>query len=227
MILSLIKEQIAPYKAHIQTRQYDQLDKWQLLKTFQDHWDIAAVDLGEMYARSFPDDLENPFLQRDFAYPKKVMAAFIEMDSDVVRQLFQILFTEEGGMEVEMRIQLFADQCDEMLKALPRTGNIFFNDHFHDQREILSLYLALRHPALYAPFQYGPFAAFMQAVKAKSIPGPNQTGRFFTVCRSIAKVLQQVDPELLAIHRGLLSEEHYRGECLWLVQDLMQFAYRK
>ncbi len=225
MILSLIKELLVPYKQHLQSPDFSHLYKWELLKTFQDHWDLAAADFGAMYATSFPKDVENPYRDEAFHYPKKVMQAFIEMSPDTVREMFQILFDEKNGLSVEQRILFFTSQCDEFFKGMPQ-GKEYFDDHFHNSRKLLSFYLSLHSPSLYAVFNYPEFANFMQLVKARSIPSPNETGRFFTVCRSVQKVLEQADPEVFSLLQANLSSEHYQGESLILVQDFITFSGR-
>lgn len=225
MILSLIQELLVPYRQHLQSRQFASQWQWQLLKRFQDRWDPAAVDFGAMYTDSFPDDLENPYLTASFQYPKKVMQAFVEMDSDVVREMFQILLDEENGLSVAQRILFFTAQCDELFKGLP-SGKEYFDDHFHGSRKLVSCYLSLAHPTQYAVFEYGPFANFMQQVKARSIPGPNETERYFTVCRSVHKVLQQKEPSIFDLLQEQLTDDHYREDSLLLAQDFIRFVGR-
>ena len=59
MVLGLINKEIELYKRFIVSAEYDELYKWEALKSFQDDWNIGDDNLKSKYDRSFHSKYNN------------------------------------------------------------------------------------------------------------------------------------------------------------------------
>jgi len=217
MVLDIIKSLIEKYKELILTNpDYDELYKWESLKTFQDRWNIDEDDFHQMYDNSLKNSYSENLWASQFFYPKRVMLKFIELDQERVRSMFKNLFDEEK--EIESRIDRFVFHCDELRDLILKKESQFQN-HFHDGYRMISVYLCFRYPMQYTIYKYTEFKDFMEYVRAKSIPGTNEIDRFYKVMRTLYNILAE-DDELLSIHRQIRNNgDYYQGESLLLAQD--------
>ncbi len=218
MVLDIINSSKENYKKLIaDDPRYDELYKWELLKNFQDNWDINATDFGEMYNRSLDDNISTLlWVSKDFR-PKEVMLEFIKFDEKRVRLMFRALFEE--GSDVAVRIDAFSYECGKFLQDLKKVKPAI-TEHFHDGFRILSVYLSFRYPEKYSIYKYTEFKKFMDSVRAKSIPKTHEIARFFKVINTINLIISR-DEELLKIHQNLITEKdkYYQGKSLFLAQD--------
>jgi len=218
MVLDIINSSKENYKKLISDDpRYDELYKWELLKKFQDNWDINATDFAEMYDRSLDDSISTLlWVSSDFR-PKEVMLEFIKFDEKRVRLMFRALFEE--GRDVAVRIDAFAYESDRFLQDLKKVKPEI-TAHFHDGFRIISVYLSFRFPDKYSIYKYTEFKKFMDRVRAKSIPSTKEIGRFFKVINTINMIISK-DEKLLEIHNKLISDKdkYYQGKSLFLAQD--------
>lgn len=218
MVLDLINLHKEKYKLFIlEGKDYDELYKWESLKNFQDNWDIEADDFLEMYDKSLSNDISSNLWASQFFYPKSAMIEFIKLDKEKVREMFRELFNEE--LDIEKRIDHFVFNCDEMRDIIEKENSSFKN-HFHDGFRIISVYLSFRYPMTYSIYKYTEFKNFMTLVRAKSIPGTNEIGRFFKVMRTIHNIISK-DEQLIKLHKELRKDSKYfQDNSLLLAQDL-------
>ena len=217
MVLDLINLYKEKYKRFIsEDPDYDELYKWESLKNFQDNWDIDAPDFGAMYDKSLSNEISSNLWASQFFFPKRVMLEFIKLDQERVRSMFKELFDKE--LDIEKRIDHFVYHCDQMRDELLKTHPKFQN-HFHDGYRIISVYLCFRYPTNYTIYKFTEFKHFMEIVRAKSVPGTGEIGRFFKVMRTLDDLLKN-DKKLLAIHSKLREDsKYYQEESLLMAQD--------
>jgi len=217
MVLEIINREIEQYKKLISSTDYDELYKWEALKSFQDNWDPDSNDFKSMYDRSLHSKHSGNLWANPHWFPKAVMLKFIEHDENRVRQMFLDLF-DEGG-HINGRIERFVFNCDELIRTIYEFDKAMKN-HFHDGQRMVSLYLAFRFPDRYAIYKFTEFKTFMEIVKAKDIPGTGEHERFFKVVKTLYGILTR-DPDLVQLHRRTLTDECYKGETLMLAQDFI------
>lgn len=217
MVLDLINKYKEEYKELLASNpNYDEEYKWESLKNFQDNWDIDAPDFEAMYDKSLSNSLSDNLWASMHYYPKSVMLGFIRRDPELVRAMFRQLFDEEQN--VERRIDQFVLQCDRLIKHDTAEDPSRVN-HYHSGYRIMSVYLGFRYPQTYTVYKYTEFKTFMEMVRANTIPGTNEIGRFFKVMNTLYNILIK-DEELLRIHRGkIANERYYQGDTLLLAQD--------
>lgn len=218
MVQEKIEYCLNQFKTLLASPDYDERYKWEALKNFQDNWDIEAIDFYEMYNQSLQCDSGDNLWASQFFYPKQTMLDFIKLDTEKVRSMFKELFDEE--IDIEKRIDHFVYHCDQLSLELQKE-NPNAKNHFHDGYRIISLYLAFRYPTKYTIYKYTEFKAFMEFVRAKSIPGTKEIARFFKVMNLIYTNYISKDSSLLAHHKALIEDEkYYHGETILLAQDL-------
>jgi len=217
MVLDIINLYKEKYKRFItEDPNYDELYKWESLKNFQDNWDIDVPDFEAMYDKSLTNAISSNLWASQFFFPKRVMLEFIKLDMERVRSMFKDLFDEE--IDIGKRINHFVYHCDQMRDELLKTHPTFQN-HFHDGYRIISVYLCFRYPMDYTIYKYTEFKHFMETVRAKSIPGTGEIGRFFKVMKTLYGILAK-DDNLIAIHNKLREDsQYYKAESLLLAQD--------
>ena len=196
---------------------YDELYKWESLKTFQDNWNIDAHDFKSMYESSFANTLSNNLWEGQFFFPKRTMLEFIDRDPDLIQSMFKELYNE--GLDIDGRIDRFIYHCDELRDDIMRS-NPKYQHHYHDGYRMISVYLAFMYPRQYTIYKYTEYKNFMALIKARSIPGTREIGRFFKVMRTVYGIISK-DEELIAMHRALREgrDDLYQEESLLLAQD--------
>lgn len=223
MVLDRIKEEINSYKAFITTPAYDEIYKWESLKTFHDNWDIDAVDFRRMYDSCFSNTVSSNLWASTHFFPKAVMLRFIEHDKERVRQMFKELFDE--SQSIDGRIDKFVYKCEQLMAEV-RQYDVGMKNHFHDGQRMISVYLAFRFPTDYAIYKYTEFKTFMEKVRATNIPKTGEFLRFTKVVKTIYNILKQ-DQQLLNLHSSLLNGNCYKGETLMLAQDFIFITARR
>lgn len=220
MQLKKIQEYIQQYKSFLRTRRaYDNLYKWEALKNFQQHWDISAPNLAEMYNNSLHCSQTKRLWKREAYYPKQMMLKFMAMESDYIQLMFKDLFNEDK--DIEGRIDRFIFYCDNALQEFKEANprSIENNHHHDDNYQIISLYLGFRYPEQYTMYDYEGFKNLLIKLGSRDIPKVNDIGRFFKIMRTLYKMMQK-DEELMQLHRRRLHpDKHYQGDSLLLVEE--------
>jgi hypothetical protein len=219
----LLKKEIESYKSLFTRSAYDEIYKWEALKTFQDNWNINVSDFRSMFDSSFSNARSSNLWASTHFFPKAVMLRFIEHDQEKVRQMFKDLFNEEE--DVDHRLDMFVYSCEQLL-AQVRLNAPGMKHHFHDGQRMISVYLAFRFPTKYAIYKYTEFKIFMEKVGTFDIPKTGEFKRFTKVINTIYNILKQ-DQQLINLHSSLLTPLCYKGETLMLAQDLVFVTARR
>lgn len=120
--------------------------KWQVVKNFQEVWDIHAVDFADMFMKA--TDKSYGLLATAHSMPRAMMKEFALKDPEVVRAMFISLYDE--SKDIYDRINEFMSSS-ENLRIKHNPGNWY--NHFQDVNAI-STYLWLRFPDKYYIYKY-------------------------------------------------------------------------
>ena len=214
-----IYQYLEAYKKLLRSRTpYEEAYKWEVLKNFQDNWDVEAPDFAEMYSRSLASNMSRRLWRETGYEPRQRMLEFIPLQPDWVRHLFRDLFDEEKSLDA--RIGRFVFGCDELM-AEYRQQNPTSNEtsHYHEDYRMISLYLGLRHPQAYAPYDLDTFRNILVKLEGRDIPLAHDLPRYIKLLRILEKFITK-DEELLEAHRNKIrGNSFYKGPTLMLVQD--------
>ena len=225
MQLDLLQARIADFRAYLQGRPTDRyLPLYETQLNWQREWRTTAEEIGMTYDLALQNTQTRRYWKADNYAPKKMILLFAEAYPDLIRAMFRDLFDEDR--DIGQRVGRFLHHCDELLReykaANPRTVE---NNHFHDDDyRIISLYLACRYPASYAPLDFRAFSKTLVAVNTRNPPTLQDLERIFKIHRALYKWLQK-DEALLAAHRArLVPELHYTDDSLVLVLEFCRFV---
>ncbi len=191
-------------------RDFHEIYKWESLFCFQENWDIDAPDFGTMYDQSLQNSKTRRLWKQESWTPKEMMLKFCEMQPDFVRSMFAALFNEEKP--VETRISKFKFCCEELLKEykdLKKTS--IENNHYHDDFQMIMLYLAFHFPQKYTLYDYSSFSKTIGLFGITDIPGPYDIERFMKLTKIMNTFLQK-DEKLLDLQRKRLTMSKLKPE---------------
>ena len=222
MVLSIIEDYKELYKQSLLNESNpNDFHQWEMLKQFQDNWDLNAEDFGAMYDASFSSDFLSSLSLADVSSPKEIMLEFIKLDQERVRTMFLELHNED--LIIDNRIISFVNQCNKMIVLLAKT-NPEMQNHFHDGFRMISVYLCFRHPENYTIFKDKEFKDFMKKIKAKTMPKTGDVVRFFKVMRTVYKIVSK-DEEFLKTHRDIRADaKYYQEDSLLITHDFLMFC---
>ncbi len=204
-------------------RDFHEIYKWESLFHFQENWDIDAPDYRAMYDRSLQSNRTRRLWKRESWTPKEMMLKFCEMQPDFTRRMFQDLFDEEKSIEI--RISRFKFGCDELLKEFKDTHKTSIeNNHYHDDFQMIMLYLTFRFPQKYTFFDYHPFRKTMELLGVIDLPGPFDIERFIKLTKILNTFLQK-DTSLVELQNKRLKINDLKPETgSLLVHDFYSFC---
>lgn len=224
MLLNKIQSAVTDYKNWLQSvKQHPNVYKWESVQHFQDNWTLDTPDPVAMFERCFQNSETRRLWQTENWEPKRMMQEFWKFDPMTVRLMFEDLFNETRP--VDGRIGRFLFGCDTVLrdfkKAKPTTVD---NNHYHDDFQMIALYLAFRYPESYALYDFPVFQNAMVYFGARDIPQQNDLHRYFKVLRTLMTFLDK-DPEVeIALNRHLLPKRHFQGKTMLMAEDFCRFV---
>ncbi len=209
-----LSELIASYKKDFYDRE-SELFKWENIKTFQDSWDINAVDFASMLEKSLPTEKDSLLSASNF-FPRKMILEFAKTNPEFVRDMFSGLFNEED--DVYKRISIFADRADIALKHYLKNTNRNYKEaanHFQNDY-VISIYLWLKYPEKYYIYKYSIVNKLSKILesdyKVKKKSKNNTTKKIIKTANAlydeICKELRQ-DKELVNMLNSSLTSEYY------------------
>jgi hypothetical protein len=224
MQVAKLKESFQKYRDFLSgPNAADRLYLWEIQQHFQHNWDLKAEDLPAMYDRSLQSNHTRRHWRRENYEPKQMMLGFMGLDSEYLRQVFKDLFNENN--EISGRVDRFVFHCDQLLQEYKRKHpRSIDNNHYHDDGyQMISFYLAMRHPAAYTLYEGKKFVALLEVLGTRNLPRFDDFERFCKISRTIYKLMQK-EEDLLDLHRARLNPEvHYSEESLLVVYDFYQF----
>lgn len=223
MQVSKIQDAFQAYRRFLKSpAAEDRLYLWEIQRHFQEQWDLEAEDLAAMYDRSLQSNHTRRHWRRENYEPKQMMMGFLQLDANYLRQVFKDLFNERN--EISGRVDRFVFHCDQLLQEYKRKHpRSIDNNHYHDDGyQMISFYLAMRHPAQYTLYHGPDFIRLLEQLGTRNLPQFDDFERFCKISRTIYKLIQK-EEELLELHQARLDpERHYMEESLLVVYDFYQ-----
>ncbi len=222
-----LQARIQDYKAFLmKDRNLAEVYKWEALLHFQQHWDIEAIDFAKMYDASFQSTTTQRLWKREIWRPKELMLLLIGQDPEFARKSFRNLF--DDTQNIDTRVSMFKFACDEMLSEYKRQHKTSIeNNHYHDDLEMIFLYLTFRFPEQFTFFEYPPFSETLRQMGIQDIPTPYNLDRFLKLTKILYTFLKK-DEELIKIHQTRFSSEQlYKNGQKLLVHDFYAFCGKR
>jgi len=206
MEVKKLQQSIIDYKNFVRKdREFNYAYIWESLQTFQKNWDVDAPDFAAMYEQSFQNEKSRRLWKREAWLPKEMMVKLAKLDPEFIRRMFKDLIDEEK--EVEGRISRFKFGCDTLLLDYKSKQIASIeNNHFHDNNEMIFLYLAFLIPDKYTLFHYPAFQKVNELLATPIIPGPYDLSRFIKITNVFNTFLQR-DEEVMEAHEQRLGVE--------------------
>ncbi|MEN0006377.1 MAG: hypothetical protein AAF798_19650 [Bacteroidota bacterium] len=199
MQLSILKEWIERFKKYLAKPQSRALlHLYESQQLFAQHWDTEAADFATMYDQSLQNNTTKRLWKREAYEPKRLLLAFTTLDADYLRFIFRDLFNE--AIEPATRASRFIFHCDELLQQYKTTNpRSIDNNHYHDDYQMVCLYLAFRYPKQYTLYHQEAFQAFLRLLNSRNILESHDMERFFKIMRTVQKLLLK-EEELIQCH---------------------------
>ena len=171
---------------------------FEIINNWQQHWNIESRNLSQVYDSSLQSSVSARLWGGSVNSPKSLMISLLNTEEDFMRATFRDLFNER--LDIGLRLDRFAFHTDQVFKAL-QTKDPKLISHFHDDRKILCLYLALEYPAEYCLFDYDSFHKMMTKFESRNIPTEVEVERYYKSCRGIFKLISK-DEELIPLFKS-------------------------
>lgn len=209
MKVNLINEYKDRFKNQIQKQgfvenafYFDLIDNWKA------NWNIEGKDFSQIYDASLQSKVSGRLWGGSQNSAKSIMIMLIDQNEDFMRPCFRDLFNET--LDLGLRLDRFGYHADQILR--PMMGkNPKLSTHFHNDRSILCLYLALEYPDKYCLFDYPSFLKMMEKFESRNIPTKVEVERYYKSCRGIFKLITK-DKDLVD-----LIKKHTNREDLELI----------
>jgi hypothetical protein len=228
MQLSKIAGLLEAFSAYLATSDaQDWLFLWETQARFQQRWHPDSPDFGDMYRQALDNSVTRRLWNAEHYFPKKMMEEFIRIDADFVRNMFQDLLSE--SKQIEGRLGRFVYHCDQLLEVyIDQYKKAPYSSHYHDdQYFMVSLYLSMRYPEIYAPYPHDTFVALLKTVGSTDIPKVQDPIRYFKVAKTLYQMMKK-DERLMALHKDRLNPAiHYQGESLMLIYECCQWNMQR
>mgnify|MGYP001602426139 CR=1 FL=1 len=203
MQLDLLNEYLTKFKVERSE------DKWisfyEAVDNFQTNWDLQADDLVQMYNTSLHSMHSRRWWNREAFEPKRVMLAFMKLEPDFCKHAFRDLFDETKT--IDGRVERFVFYCGELLDLLKESSpKSKIRSHYHDKEyQMPFLYLALKYPHQYAPYDFEGFCQFLGKVGSRQIPPTHDLERYPKVIKTLSNMLNK--EEISSPYPGMLVYE--------------------
>ncbi len=211
MNLQKLNQFIAEYKASLQQKKEraDFGPHWESLAYFKRHWDVDSPDFAAMYDRCLQNSKTKRIWKREAWEPKEMMMRFAKMQPEFIRKMFKDLYDE--SKDISGRVSRFKFGMDAMLlEYKDRNPRRIDNNHYHDDSEMIHLYLSFQFPEKYCLFDYPAFLRMNESLMLKEPPSPFETDRFFKITK-IWRTFLAKDPEIAELHNKHFPKVNLNG----------------
>ena len=195
MLLSKIQSSITAYKNWLNSvKQHPRVYKWESVQHFQDNWNLDTGDPAEMFDSCFQNSETRRLWQTENWEPKRMMHLLWKFDPQTLRLMFDDLFNETKA--IDGRIGRFLFGCDTVMHDYKKAkATSVENNHYHDDYQMIALYLAFRYPGNYAPYDFHVFQQMLTYFGARDIPQQHDLPRYFKVLNTLMNFLDK-DPQV-------------------------------
>lgn len=210
------------YKRDFEKVDKDERYKWEAVKWYKDHWDISAIDFGEMVTVAFEKAAN--LLTAGMYYAYKMLVDYSKAYPEKARSLFKILYDEE--ISLEQRYSDFQNEFKDYIKELQKETGKTYN-HYQDLHAI-SVYLSFEYPEKYFIYKYKMYKSVKDKIgfveeKKSSIIGKIEN--YSRMCELILKEINE-DDELKNLSSARLNGECYKDpEYHILTIDIVFYGY--
>ena len=189
---SIQYELINQYKNLVSKDQNEpELYKWQLIKEFQQKWNIEADDFAAM--------LQSINFENLLDFRSKTLIIFSNEYSEEARSLFKMLFDEE--IPLEKRIKDFGDSAEKIVrKRHPDKGS------FQDERSIAT-YLTFRYPNKYTFYKYTLYSDYADILNIDKVKVGERYIHYLQLIDEFVEEYISKDEELISLSRATLTED--------------------
>lgn len=193
---------------------FDIIDNWQA------HWNTEGKDLSQIYDSSLQSKVSARLWGGSVNSPKSMMIRLLEREEEFMRSTFRDLFNET--LDIGLRLDRFGFHTDQVFRPL-QSKDPKYVSHFHNDREILCLYLALEYPDKYCLFNYSIFEKMMVRFESRNIPTKVEVERYYKSCRGIKNLLVK-DEELVSLMEEKLYKSQVSDPGLMVMSIFMEFV---
>lgn len=191
-----------------------------VIYNWKSHWNNEGKDLSKIYDSSLQSKVSARLWGGSVNSPKSMMIRLLEREEEFMRSTFRDLFNEK--LDVGLRLDRFGFHTDQVFRPM-QSKDPKFVSHFHNDREILCLYLALEYPDKYCLFDYSVFHKMMKRFESRNIPTKVEVERYYKSCRGIKNLLTK-DEEFIAIVRDKYAIESENEIPLMIMSIFMEFV---
>jgi hypothetical protein len=224
LLLTKIQSQVIAYKNWLQQiKQHPRLYKWESVQSFQDQWNLDTADPAAMFESCFQNSETRRLWHTENWEPKRMMHAMWQFDPLTVRLMFDDLFNETKT--VDGRIGRFVFGCDTVLRDYKKAhATSVDNNHYHDDYQMIALYLAFRYPESYAPYSLPVFQQTLVEFAARDIPQQHDLPRYFKVLRTLMTFLDKEPQVAATLQQHLQPRRHFMGKTMLVAEDFCCFV---
>ncbi|MEE9438056.1 MAG: hypothetical protein V3V14_03585 [Saprospiraceae bacterium] len=201
MKVHLINNYKDKFKDYLQSA--DTIDNafyFEIIENWQKNWNIEALDLLSTYDKSLKSVYSARLWGGSHNSAKTILLQLIETDKEFIRIAFKDLFSDHR--DLGLRLDRFSYHCQQIFKIL-HSKNKKLTHHFHNDRGILCLYLALEYPEKYALWNYPAFSVMMNKIESNTIPTQSEVDRYYKSCNGICKLISKDEELLLALQKHI------------------------
>ena len=218
MKVNLINDYKDRFKESLKTTDYlENAFYFEIIENWKANWNIEGKGFSEIYDASLQSKVSGRHWGGSKNSPKSMMITLINQNEDFMRPCFRDLFNET--LDLGLRLDRFGYHADQILR--PMMGrNPKLSTHFHNDRSILCLYLALEYPDRYCLFDYPKFYKMMEKFESRNVPTKVEVERYYKSCRGIFKLITK-DEELVDLLQKVAKQEKIE---LMLMSIFMEFV---
>lgn len=217
------QELLEEYKSELKgVRWDDEKFKWQVIKGFQERWDIESTDFCTMLKNSL--DKTFNLLASSHYFPRKMIEEFAQKESETVRQMFMDLFDE--SKDLYGRMVSFKAQSKQLVNKYWDPGKSDFQTE-----NTLTTYLWLRYPDKYYIYKFEEAKSLANELKTnyvfKAGDYKNNVENFIKLYDELSQELCK-DLELKQIVQSKLEDDCYDDpKCKTLAIDFGYFVNQR
>jgi len=221
MKVSLINEYKDKFKSFLSTRAeahhgfyFEIIDNW------KSNWKLEGSNLSHIYDSSLQSKVSARLWGGSVNSPKSLMIKLLEKEEEFMRSTFRDLFNE--SLDLGLRLDRFGYHTDQVFRPMQGKDPKMVS-HYHHDREILCLYLALEYPEKYCLFHYPVFYKMMELFESRNIPTKVEVERYYKSCRGIRNLLIK-DEELVELFKKKYNIEADSDLGLMTMSIFMEFV---
>jgi hypothetical protein len=159
---------------------------FEIIDNWKANWNIEGSELSRIFDASLQSKVSARLWGGSVNSPKSLMIRLIEQEEEFMRASFRDLFNEK--LDLGLRLDRFGFHADQVFAPIQKKDPKFIS-HFHHDREILCLYLALEYPNEYCLFDYPIFTKMMGKFESRNIPSKVEVERYYKSCRGIFNLI--------------------------------------